>query len=69
MVASVAVLIGASLVLILLLEYPFSGTVAVRPAPFENVATDLRPASGASISRSEFSSADPAFRSVRSFPG
>ncbi len=43
MVAGVAILIGASLVLILLLEYPFSGTVAVRPAPFEHVATDLRP--------------------------
>jgi Protein of unknown function (DUF4239) len=62
MVASVAILIGASLVLILLLEYPFSGTVAVRPAPFEHVATDLRPASGTSLSRSEFSSAVPAFR-------
>lgn len=31
MVASVAILIGATLVLILLLEFPFSGTVAVRP--------------------------------------
>jgi hypothetical protein len=42
MVASVAILIGTTLVLILLLEYPFSGTVAVRPTPFEHVATDLR---------------------------
>jgi Protein of unknown function (DUF4239) len=48
MVASVAILIGASLVLILLLEYPFSGTVAVRPAPFEHMAADLHPASGTS---------------------
>jgi hypothetical protein len=59
MVASVAILIGASLVLILLLEYPFSGTVAVKPAPFEQVATDLRSASGTSIGQSEFSSPLP----------
>ena len=52
MVASVAILIGASLVLILLLEYPFSGTVAVRPTPFERVAADLRSASVTSTSRS-----------------
>lgn len=52
MVASVAILIGASLVLILLLEYPFSGTVAVRPTPFERVAADLRSASVTSTGRS-----------------
>jgi hypothetical protein len=45
MVASVAILIGTTLVLILVLEYPFSGTVAVRPTSFEHVATDLRLAS------------------------
>jgi hypothetical protein len=42
MVGAVAVLIGASLVLALELEYPFSGTVAVHPELFEQVAHDLR---------------------------
>jgi hypothetical protein len=56
MVASAAILIGASLVLILLLEYPFSGTVAVRPTPFEHVVQDLRLASGTSTSQSGFNS-------------
>ena len=41
MVAGVTILIGATLVLILLLQYPFSGSVAVRPTPFEHVAKDL----------------------------
>lgn len=65
MVVGVTILIGASLVLILLLEYPFSGTVAVRPTPFEHVAADLRSASGTSSSQSEFSSPAPAFRLLR----
>ena len=56
MVASAAILIGASLVLVLLLEYPFSGTVAVRPTPFEQVVQDLRLASGTSTSQSGFNS-------------
>ncbi len=42
MIASVAILIGATLVLILLLEYPFSGTVAVGPTPFLHIAQNLR---------------------------
>ncbi len=42
MVGGVAILIGASLVLVLELEYPFSGSVAVHPEPFEKVALDLR---------------------------
>ena len=44
MVASVAILIGASLVLILLMEYPYSGTIAVSPAPFVQVAADMHAA-------------------------
>jgi len=44
MVASVAILIGASLVLILLMEYPYSGTIAVSPAPFAQVAADMHAA-------------------------
>ena len=67
MVASVAILIGASLVLILLLEYPFSGTVAVRPTPFGHVAADL--ASGTSTSRSGSSSPAPAPRLMSASPG
>jgi hypothetical protein len=42
MIASVAILIGATLVLILLLEFPFSGTVAVGPTPFVQLAQNLR---------------------------
>jgi hypothetical protein len=68
MVASVAILIGATLVLILLLEYPFSGTVAVRPLP-GHVAADLRPVSGTSISPSESSSRAPGPDSVRQTSG
>jgi hypothetical protein len=55
MVAGVTLLIGATLVLILVLEYPFIGTVAVRPTPFEHVVGDLRPANGTGISQFEFS--------------
>jgi Protein of unknown function (DUF4239) len=55
MVAGVTLLIGATLVLILVLEYPFIGTVAVRPTPFEHVVGDLRPANGTGISKFEFS--------------
>jgi len=46
MVGIVAVLIGASMVLALELEYPFSGSVAVRPEPFEQVAHDMRTSPG-----------------------
>ena len=46
---------SATLVLIFLLEYPFSGTVAVTPTPFERVVEDLRPAGAASTSQSGFS--------------
>jgi hypothetical protein len=53
MVASVTVLVGATLVLILLLEHPFSGTVAVRPTPFEHVVEDFRPAGAPTIRQSE----------------
>jgi hypothetical protein len=42
MVACVAVLIGASVVLVLELEYPFSGSIAVHQEPFEKVALDLQ---------------------------
>jgi len=42
MVGAVAVLIGASLVLALELEYPFSGSVAVHSEPYQQVAHDLR---------------------------
>lgn len=42
MIASVAILIGATLVLILLLEFPFSGTVAVGPNSFVQLAQNLR---------------------------
>ena len=59
MVACAAILIGASLVLVLLLEYPFSGTVAVRPTPFEHVVQDLRMASVTSTSQSGLSSPAP----------
>ncbi len=43
-VARVAVLIGASLVLVLVLEleYPFSGSIAVHREPFDKVAVYLR---------------------------
>jgi hypothetical protein len=68
MVASVTVLIGATLVLILLLEYPFSGTVAVRPTPFEHIAEDLGAASGNSTSQSEFSWPAPVFRLAGASP-
>jgi Protein of unknown function (DUF4239) len=64
MVASAATMIGASLVLILLLEYPFSGTVAVRPTPLEHVAADLASARVTSTSRPGFSSIAPASRLV-----
>jgi Na+/melibiose symporter-like transporter len=42
MMAAVAAVISATLVLALLLEYPFSGTIEVSPAPFEHVAGELR---------------------------
>ena len=42
MVAAVATVISATLVLTLLLEYPFSGTIEVKPTPFEHVAGELR---------------------------
>ncbi len=42
MVAAVAAVISAALVLALLLEYPFSGTIEVPSAPFEHVASELR---------------------------
>jgi hypothetical protein len=42
MVAAVAAVISAALVLALLLEYPFSGTIEVNPAPFEHVAGEMR---------------------------
>lgn len=45
MVATVGVLIGVILALILLLEYPFSGTIAVKPTPFEHVIENMRSAS------------------------
>jgi hypothetical protein len=35
-VGSVAIVVGAGLLTILLLEYPFSGSVAVSPEAFEN---------------------------------
>ena len=54
MVAGVTLLIGATLVLILVLEYPFIGTVAVRPTPFEHVVGDLRPANGTGVSQFKF---------------
>jgi hypothetical protein len=41
MVAVVAVLIGASLVLVLGLEYPFTGSLAVHPEPFRQIALEL----------------------------
>lgn len=46
MVGTVTVLIGASLVLALQLEYPFSGSVAVHSEPYQQVAHDLRTGSG-----------------------
>jgi hypothetical protein len=67
MVASVAVLIGATLVLILLLEFPFSGTVAVRPPSAGQVAAGLHPASGTSIRRPGLSSS--AFAVTTASPG
>jgi hypothetical protein len=42
MVGAVAVLIGASLVLVLELEYPFTGSLAVHPEPFRQIALELR---------------------------
>jgi Protein of unknown function (DUF4239) len=39
LVAAVAVIIGLGLVSVLLLAYPFSGSVAVSPEPLEKVAT------------------------------
>jgi hypothetical protein len=42
MVAAVAAVISATLVLTLLLEYPFSGTIEVKPTSFEHVAGELR---------------------------
>jgi uncharacterized protein DUF4239 len=42
MIASVAAVISTILVLSLLLEYPFSGTIAVNPTPFEHLAGELR---------------------------
>lgn len=69
MVAGVATLIGATLVLILLLEFPFTGTVAVRPTPFEHVVQDLRSASGTSTIQSKFSGPAPAFRLVSASHG
>jgi hypothetical protein len=41
MVAAVAAVISSILVLSLLLEYPFSGTIEVNPTPFEHVAAEL----------------------------
>jgi hypothetical protein len=41
MVGTVAVLIGASLVLVLELEYPFTGSLAVHPEPFKQIALEL----------------------------
>lgn len=41
MVGTVAILIGASLVLILELEYPFTGSLAVHPEPFKQIALEL----------------------------
>lgn len=41
MVGTVATLIGASLVLILVLEYPFTGSLAVRPGPFKQIVLEL----------------------------
>lgn len=42
MVAAVAAVISSILVLSLLLEYPFSGTIEVNPTPFQHVAGELR---------------------------
>jgi hypothetical protein len=42
MVSTVAILIGASLVLILELEYPFTGSLAVHLEPFRQIALELR---------------------------
>jgi hypothetical protein len=42
MVAAVASVISSILVLSLLLEYPFSGTIEVNPTPFQHVAGELR---------------------------
>ena len=41
MVGTVAILIGASLVLVLELEYPFTGSLAVHPEPFKQIALEL----------------------------
>ncbi len=42
MVAAVVAVISAILVLSLLLEYPFSGNIEVKPTPFQHVAGELR---------------------------
>src|SRR5215472_7734312 len=42
MVAAVVAVISAILVLSLLLEYPFSGSIEVKPTPFQHVAGELR---------------------------
>jgi hypothetical protein len=42
MVGTVAILIGTSLVLVLELEYPFTGSLAVHPEPFRQIALELR---------------------------
>jgi NhaP-type Na+/H+ or K+/H+ antiporter len=41
-VAAVVAVISAILVLSLLLEYPFSGSIEVKPTPFEHAAGELR---------------------------
>ena len=42
MVAAVVAVISVILVLSLLLEYPFSGSIEVKPTPFQHVAGELR---------------------------
>ena len=42
MVAAVTAVITSTLVLSLLLEYPFSGTIEVNPTPFQHVAGEMR---------------------------